>query len=222
MSIKSSRTWTLAAVAVLALGGTVWGVLGWTNDDEAGLPAELTVENLKAQAKEDPGKVMKTIREASSREDLTEEQRRKLFGNMREVMQTQMAERVDEYFAAADDEQEAILDRHIDESQERMKEWSQQREKREQERKEAEANADADEADKDENESDRKDMHRRFGSRTQQQRKEHSESRNPDQLARMMAYFSAMRDRATARGITMWGGRGGSGGSAGHGGGWHR
>ena len=218
MSIKSSRTWALAAVAVLTLGGTVWGFLRWTSDDDAGLPAELTVENLKAQAKEDPGKAMQTIREASGREDLTDEQRRQVFSNMREVGRSQMAEHVDEYFAAADDEKEALLDRHIDEFQERMEGWSQQREKREQERKEAEAKADADDADKGEKESARQDMHRRFGSRTQQQRKEHSESRDPDQSARMMAYFSAMRARATARGITMWGGRGGSGGSGGR---WH-
>ncbi|MCH7702595.1 MAG: hypothetical protein IID37_13000 [Planctomycetes bacterium] len=222
MSIKSSRTWALAGIAVLTLGGTVWGLLRFADDDETNLPAELTVENLKAQVKEDPGKAMETIRQASRREDLTDEQRRKLFGNMREVWQAQMAERVDEYFAAADDEKEALLDRHIDEFQERMKEWSQQREKREQERKEAETKADSNDADKDEKESGAERMHRRFGSRTQQERKEHSESRDPDSSARMMAYFTAMRARATARGISMWGGRGGSGGSGGHGGGWHR
>ncbi len=217
MSIKSSRTWALAGVAVLTLGGTVWGLLSWTGDEESDLPAELTVENLKAQVKEDPGKAMETLREASRREDLTDEQRREVFSNLREVWQTQMAERVDEYFAAADDEKEALLDRHIDEFQERMKEWSQQREKREQERKEAEEKADSDDAD--DKESVRERMHRGFGSRTQRERKEHSESRDPDQSARMMAYFTAMRARANARGISMWGGRGGSGG---HGGGWRR
>lgn len=217
MSIKSSRTWAMAGVVVLTLGGTVWGLLRWTGNEESDLPAELSLENLKAQVKEDPGKAMATIRGASRREDLTDEQRREVFSNMREVWQTQMTERVDEYFAAADDAKEALLDRHIDEFQKRMTEWSQQRERREQERKEAEKTADSDDAD--EGESTREGMHRRFGSRTQQERKEHSESRDPDVSARMMAYFSALRDRASARGISMWGGRGGSGG---HGGGWHR
>lgn len=215
MSIKSSRTWALAGVAVLTLGGTVWGLLRWTGDEESDLPVELTVENLKAQIKEDPGQGMETIRQVSRREDLTDEQRREVFGNMREVWQTQMAERVDEYFAAADDEKEALLDRHLDEWQERSKEMSQRREQWERERKEAEAKEESDE----DQEDWRERMRNRWGSRTQQQRKEHSESRDPDQSARMMAYFTALRSRASARGISMWGGRSGSGG---HGGGWHR
>lgn len=219
MSIRSSRTWTLAGVAVLALAGTVWGLLNWTDDGESDLPAELTVESLKAQANEDPGRMMATLREASQREDLTEEQRRQAFGNMREVWQEQMTERVDEYFAAADGEKEALLDRHIDEFQERMKDWGQRRDEWEKERKEREAKRLEDGADTDEAKSDEEDAHdrtrSRWGSRTQQERKERSESRNPDQMARMMGYFSALRERASARGVTMWGGRGGYGSGGG-------
>ena len=53
---------------------------------------------------------------------------------------------------------------------------------------------------------------------TQQERKTRAESRNPDQAAQHMAYFSALRARATARGIQMpFGGGPGGGGGGGRG-----
>ena len=50
------------------------------------------------------------------------------------------------------------------------------------------------------------------------ERKERSESRNPDQMARRMAYFSALQKRAAERGVQMPFGRGGRDGGPGRGG----
>ena len=48
-----------------------------------------------------------------------------------------------------------------------------------------------------------------FGQRSREERKERSETRDPDRAARQMAYFAAIRDRATQRGIKMPFGPGG-------------
>ena len=51
-----------------------------------------------------------------------------------------------------------------------------------------------------------------FGQRSKQERKVFTESRNPDDMARTMPYFQAMRSRMSERGMQMPG-RGGHGGA---------
>jgi hypothetical protein len=55
-----------------------------------------------------------------------------------------------------------------------------------------------------------------FAAMSPQERKTRSESRDPDAMARRMAYFQALRARAAERGIPM---PSGPGGGPGHGGG---
>jgi hypothetical protein len=123
--------------------------------------------------------------------------------NMREVWRQTMAQRVDEYFNAPAEQQTAVLDEHIDRFMAQAAQW-------EERRKEMEKNG----------ELDRERMGRMFGNTSQQERKERSEARNPDQMARTMAYFTAVRARMTERGIKMPGGFGprGMGGGSGAGG----
>ncbi|MCP4249918.1 MAG: hypothetical protein GY778_22980 [bacterium] len=210
---QSRKIWPFCAVGLLlAVVAVVWGVSAQTEDDPAStLPAELSVENLKAQMKDDPSK----LRETMHRDDLTEEQRRELHDNMRQVWRSGMDERVDAYYAAATQEdRDKLLDEQIDEFQDRSKEWAKRRAEREKRRKEREA---AGEKEGDEKESDRRDWRR---ERTREERKTDSESRNPDQMARRMGYFTALRKRMQERGIEGgWGGHGGHGGPGRRGGG---
>lgn len=199
---------------VLAIAGGVWGYSAWSGDASSeanAVPPELTVEALKTQM-DDPGKMMQTMRQTMRRDDLTDEQRAEVRRNMREVWQSTMDERVDEYFAAATEkDKNVVLDRQIDEFQERMKEWETRRQEREREReREREArgrDGDADGQQTTESRDERRRQWRRFaGSQTREQRKARSESRDPDRTARWMVYFTAMRKRASERGVEMrWG-----------------
>ncbi|MFQ5489658.1 MAG: hypothetical protein ACE5GE_02950 [Phycisphaerae bacterium] len=198
---SSRRRAVLVGLGVLVVGTVLWAFATRGDAEPAGLlPPELSVESLQAQTM-DRGKV----REMLEREDLSEEQRQELRKNMREVWRSAMDRRLAEYFAAADADRQAVLDRHIDELQERRKQWEQRRKEREQNGDNAE--------------SRREDFRNRVASMSQQERKERSESRNPDQTAQRMAYFSAMRNRMSERGIEMTAGgwRAGRGGG-GHGG----
>lgn len=206
----SPKAWVVTTVAVLALGGTGWALMRSGAPAGPAIPSELSVDALKAQAKEDPGKMMGTIRETMRRDDLTDEQRRQIGENMRKVWEDTMQERVDEYYAAAgDEERKQILDRQIDEFEERRKEWQARR--AEEEKKGGKDGAQGGP------------FAGGPGSQTREERKERAESRNPDQMARQMAYFSAMRQRMGERGIKAPsfgpGGRGGPGGGGGSGGG---
>jgi hypothetical protein len=195
---SSPRVLALSGCGVLALAVTSWGVSAhfWARPKAAPPP--------------DPAQ----IREQLHRTDLTEEQRHKLFESMRETREAEIDAEVEEYYAAAPEDKERILDRQIDKMQD---EWKQRQAEHE---KEAETHRDAQ---RDDGPTTR--PHRGgFGNTTPQERKMRSETRNPDQMARRMAYFSALRARMGARGIQgPWGGGGhGPGGfGGGHGGGRH-
>ena len=114
---------------------------------------------------------------------------------------------MDEYYAAkTDEDRDAILDKQIDEFEQRRKEWEARR--KEQEKKDikkADPNAQRGGP---------------FGPQSREDRKEKAESRNPDQTARQMAYFAAVRKRMGERGISAPSfGPGGQGGIGGPGGG---
>ncbi len=213
---SSKRSWVIAGVCLLVVVAVVWGVTGRGPDEpKSTLPPELSVESLKAQAT-DPGK-MRELLDRHDRDDMTEEQRRELRGNMREVFRSVVDDRMAEYFAAAEADRNAVLDRHIDEFQKQMARWQEERERRQREGEEG----------------DRPNFHERFASQTREERKASSENRNPDEMAQRMLYFTAVRERMAQRGLEMppWGpggfgrggpGRGGPGGGPGGPGGGER
>ena len=193
-------TWLLIGGATCALGAGTWIMVG--RDGAAAstgvpIPAEFSKEALQAKMAEGPGG-FGVMREAMEREDLTEEQRRQIGENARSVFRERMDATMAEYFnAQTEEDKNAVLDQQIDQFQNRPQPTEEQRKEWEKRREERRAEG---------------------GARpepTQQERKERSESRNPDQTARQMAFFSAMRERATQRGITLPQGPGGMGGGRG-------
>jgi hypothetical protein len=151
------------------------------------------------------------MRDTFEREDLSDEQRQQARRNMREVFRSMMGERVGEYLDAPPDDKVAVLDRHIDEWTKRMDDWRKQRERRRAEREQQGQDGDSAE------EQQRRE-HWRRGMGSTEQRKARSESRSPDETARRMVYFSAMRQRMQERGIESPMGRGRGGGGQGRGG----
>jgi len=178
-----------AVVLVLAVAGL--GLTGWSagrsdaQSAETAAPAPVDFEQ---------------FRNAMRDESLTEEQRREMFEKMREAREAEMDQRVAEYFGATEEERVAILDKHIDEFEARRREWEARRAERE-------AEEGDDRGEREESREERREQWReRMRSQSQAERKERSESRNPDQQGQRMAYFSAMRSRMESRGIQPPGG----------------
>jgi len=201
---SGNRKWFLAGGSVLLISAAAWGVTAHFRPapDPLGLPPELSSERLKAESA-DPQKLRETMHATMERTDLTDAQREEVRRRMREVWEAHLDQRMQEYFAAAVAEKQAILDRQIDEMQNEMKEREARRAEMEREHAQRE---------RDPNHPRRPDV----ASMSPQERKTRSESRNPDAMARRMAYFQALRARATERGIQM---PFGPGGGPGHGGG---
>src|SRR5262245_62032953 len=109
---RSPTVWIVAASSLIVVGGSVWALTRGEANAGVAVPKELSVDSLKAQAKEDPGKIRDTIRETMRRDDLTEEQRRQVGENMRKVWEAAIQGRVDEYYGAqSDEDRRAILDK---------------------------------------------------------------------------------------------------------------
>lgn len=217
--ILTSKGFLAVGTVVLLAGVGVWAYTGYAGEPESTLPEDLQVEALKKDV-EDPGKMMDKMREARRREDLSEEQRRELRDNFRTVFEERMNQQMDVYFTATPEEQVALLDEQIDRFQEQAGDWERRREEwrkeREAREKERAANGETGEG---ESEEDRRQSWRdRRANMDRSERKERSETRNPDQMARRMAYFSAIQKRASERGVRMPFGRGGRGGGPGRGG----
>ncbi len=229
-----NRKVLIATAATLVLATGVWGVATFSRGKKTTLPKEI-VQKIKAESN-DPGKVMQTVHEAMDRKDLTEEQRHELWQNVHNVMEARMDQRMNDYFAANETQRKAILDRDIDEMQARMKEWQQRRAQRERDgatrgpgstggpgggqRGGSPAvaggrpgGASASAAPGPNQGGPRGGDHRGPPSRDQRMRR--TQSRDPDQAARRMAYFTALHARAQERGIQMPGPMGGPGGRGG-------
>ena len=97
-----------------------------------------------------------------------------------------MSDRVEDYFNATENQKQGILDQHIDDFLKQRQEWKKRREKDEKNGVERE-----------------QDFRNRFQSQTKDERKNNSESRNPDDTARAMVYRTAMQQRMTERGVSM-------------------
>lgn len=216
-ALKSPWLWggIVAVVAVASVG--VWYAVAHAGDAGPQVPEGFRVEDIQATA-DDPAKAVAKANEFFRRTDLTEEQRHAVFDNMRQVMEEQLDGNIDEWMAATPDQKLAVLDRQIDQMQAFMKEMEKHRaeweKRREEERKRREAerarNGNDNQAEEDRGPGGRW----RERMATPQGRKQATESRDPDQMARRMGYFSAMMGRMKARGIDMpFGpGRGGPGG----------
>jgi hypothetical protein len=176
--MKALRT---VSPKILALGGggvlvvavAAWGVSGYLRTPQKPPPP-------------DPMKLMENMQ----RTDLTEEQRNELRHNMHEAFQARMDARADEYFTAPAEQKELVLDRQIDEMQKEMKQMEERR-RQHQEEEERHAGPTS------------RPWHRGFANMTPQERKTRSETRNPDQMARHMAYRNAVHARMEQRGIQM-------------------
>ena len=209
---STRRALLIGGAGMLVVIAGVFAVTTLTGDAESAstLPKELSVTALKAEAA-NPRQAMERVREAFNREDLTDEQRQELRTNMREVWRSAMQERLNEYFAASPEQQVVILDRQIDE----MLEGRQRREAERANRQGPEGQrANRGQGDNQAQPTDGQRRGRGSWSRgdrprpTQQERKQRSEARNPDETAQRMAYYTAMRARMQERGIEMRG-RGG-------------
>ncbi|MBN1510518.1 MAG: hypothetical protein JXB13_00750 [Phycisphaerae bacterium] len=203
-SLRSRKFRIVGVLVALAVTGTSWGL--WrhsTAQRESTLPPELSADALRKEPM-DPAR-MRSLMEGDT---LSEEQRRELWHNMAEARQAQFSERMQEYFKAPKDQRAAVLDRHIDEMLERMRQ-------RAANRPPAGGAPGAGQREPEQAERRREGMR----SSTPAQRKSRSESRNPDDQAQRMAYMAAMRERMKERGIQPpAGGRGGVGGGFGGGG----
>ena len=185
--------WTLLPIVLPFVGLVVWAMtrISGDNGEKKNDAAEFSREALTRRI-EEPGGPRHLFRELANREDLSDEQRRAALASLRSIRQERMKERIDEYFAAAEEDRPQILDQHIDELQARFQQF-----------------AGRDGGPPQPDEATRESFRRLFGSRSQQERKADSESRNPDDTARGMAYFSALRGRMEERGISLPRGRGG-------------
>jgi len=201
-SILSSRKLIIVAVACMTgAGAAVWGLTRTKSEPEkptVAVPKEFQVANLMEI--QSPERGFETMRQVMEREDLTDEQRRQIMDNMRAVREERERKELDEYFKASEERRKQILDKDIDEMQERWKEMEQRRA----------------ENPNPPNEQMRERMRNMWGggSASREERKSRSESRNPDERARRMAYRQAREGRMKERGITppQWGGPGGRGG----------
>lgn len=192
-----------ATIALAAVGGAVWAVAGKHGETKPSVevPKQFAVASLKQM---EPGPAMwDQMRELRDRKDLTDEQRDQIRDNMRQAMETRWKERVDEYFAAKGDDKKKVLDKHIDEFQK-------MREEMEARRKQQENQAGGPpEGDRPRGEGDRGQGGRGGrGEGSKERRMTRTQSRNPDQMARRMAYSAAIAERMKERGIQppQWGG----------------
>ncbi len=221
-SVLRNRKTLVAAAGILLVACGAWGYMSWAKDKGPAVPKDLTVAALQAKADQDPGKVFEQVHQAMDRKDLTEEQRHAVWENAHQVMEVQMDKRMDAYFAATTPAQRnAVLDQQINEMQARMKEWQARRAQHGNDdhgpgdrgpRSAPAARTSGASAQPGTPAATARPADGQHGPRhepSRQERKSHTESRDPDKSARRMAYFAAMRQRAEERGIQMPFGRGG-------------
>lgn len=202
---QKSKRWLVVGLGLVVLAGGSWGLASYLSQEEG---PQLAIAIPKDAPMADRMKAMDDFREQMRREDLSEEERRKLGESMRRFWESEMQERVTEYFEADPEEREHILDKHIDEMEEFRKAMEDRR--REAEEK-AKAEGKSEEEQEEEREKERERWRDRMRSRSREERKADSETRNPNEMAQRMAYFSAMRKQMEKRGIQPPGGPGGRG-----------
>lgn len=210
---RNKKRWLIVSVVLVVLAGGSWGLASYFSKPQE---EQFAIAIPKDGTMEERMKSMEDFRNQMRREDLTDEQRRKLGESMRRFWEGEMQTRVNEYFEADPEERDRILDKHIDE----MEEWRKAMEdRRRQEEEKAKAEGKTEEEEEKDREKEREEWRKRMGSRSREERKADSETRNPNEMAQRMAYFSAMRKQMEKRGIQPPGGPGGGPGGRGPGGG---
>lgn len=202
---KNAKTLIIAGVLVVALGAGAWGLTVAFSE-----PPRDDTRQLLAQSPEDAAKLFDEMRRKMDDPSLTDEQRNKFREEFDRLRDARQDEAVAEYYAAKDEDREAVLNKHIDE----FEKWRKMREDREREEEEkAKADGKTEEEREKEREQERDRWRKMRENRSKEQRKADSESRNPNQRAQRMAYRRAMREQMKARGIEppRWGGGGGRG-----------
>lgn len=192
-----------ATVALAAVGGAVWAVAGNHADKKptVEIPQQFAVDNLK---KMEPGPGMwDQMRELRDRKDLTDEQRDQIRDNMRSVMEARFKERIDEYYSAKGEDKKKILDKHIDEMQ-KFREQMEARRNQEGNQAGGPPGGDRPRGDGDRGQGGRGGP----GGGSREQRMTRTQSRNPDQMAKRMAYMAAVNERMKERGMQPFGGGG--------------
>jgi uncharacterized membrane protein len=225
---SSKRAVMTASLLVLLVAGGVTGAVFWFRGHAPPtIEQQLSADSLRDMVNGDQAD--KLVALATSNE-LTDEQRELLRRNMMEVMEGEMDRRVNEYWAAAEADRQAVLDRHIDEMVERAPRWMDaMRKMREAEReKEKEANANGDGQN---GNGERRERRGGRGGFSKEQQQKRVEGTSAESRMKRMSYFMAAHARATERGVRMpmmhgpgggWGGGGpgrGPGGPGGPGGG---
>ena len=215
-----SRVGALVVVAVLGSAALAGGVYWVVRDSGPALDEELTsgdVDRMRAalltadtdalkgeEAAERRRLTIEAMKEMPIEDlfalwrngDLSDEDRELLGKNMRTLWMEHMSDKADEYFAASDDQKEALLDQQIDEWTEfgeRMREYR--------------------EAHKDdpEDQAQREKEKERWSKPSKEDRREKTAQTDPDRQAKMFYMFRKMKARAEERGIDFGMGRGGGG-----------
>lgn len=159
--------------------GVAWVLWGGpaTDADGVSVSEAFRVDSIKQKLGQ-PDEMMKLF---SSRQyvELTDEQREQVRRNKGQAYFQTLQQQVDKYFEAGEAEREEILDRHLDEFM-----------------TERDRSSKADEA-----KQDQQRAKSRKRPMTREQRKAKSESADPDDMARLAAYWTALKERARARGI---------------------
>ena len=209
---RNKKVWLISGVVVVLLAACSWGLVShFSNLDET----QVALSIPKDAPMEERFAAMEKFREQMRREDLTDEEREKLGDSMRRMWESEMQDRVNEYFEADPEERERILNRHIDD----MEQWRKMMdERRKEEEQKARDEGKSDEEVEKEREQQRERWRDRMRSASREERKERSETRNPNEMAHRMAYFSAMRKQAEKRGGQLPGSGGGGGRGPGGGG----
>ncbi|OWY70148.1 hypothetical protein B7486_17770 [cyanobacterium TDX16] len=209
---KNRKPLIIGGISLIVLAGGGFALAGLFKAEPQdqlaiAIPKDATMEERVA--------AMDKLRDQMRDEKLTDEQRRKLGESMRATWEGEMQKRVNEYFNADPAERDAILDKHIDEMEQWRKMMDERREKEEQA---AEEEGKTEEEIEKEREKEREKWRDRMKSRSREERKKDSETRDPNEQAQRMAYFSAMRKQMEKRGIQAPmgpGGRGPGGGGRG-------
>ncbi len=193
------KKWIPILVGLVVAGGTVALLLspgpapgepsGQSDDEIIATMASKHFEKLPAESRHayteefrsrrrDPG-TMKPLTE-----NLSDSERERFRANIGNEMRGRMMERVDEYFALPTQERTAFLDRMIDQQDARRREWQQR--------------AGSDQGASDSPSGSQETRGR--GPLSAERLKGFIENRTPEERARMLEFFKAMRERREERG----------------------
>lgn len=208
-SATNRKPWIIGGVAFTVLLGGGWVIashfLGQHEEQVAiSIPRDASLE--------DRFEAVEKLREQMRREDLSDEEREKLGERMRQMWESEVQARVNEYFEADPERREDIINRHIDD----MEKWRKLMDgRRDEEDRKARDEGKSEEEIEKEREARRERWRERMRSASREERKERSETRNPNETAQRMAYFGAMRKQMEKRGIQPPGPPGGGPGGRG-------